>query len=163
MKNIVWLASYPKSGNTWFRVFLSNYFEDKEEPVGLNELKKTSIASSPVEFEELTGLNPFEMYPDEVDLYRPDLYRAISNSETCEDGFLFKKTHDAYTRNKDGKPLFPKDVSIATIYFIRNPLDVCVSYANHESKSTERLLEFILNEKSYLSGKRSGQLRQILL
>ena len=26
MKKIIWISSYPKSGNTWVRYFLSNYF-----------------------------------------------------------------------------------------------------------------------------------------
>ena len=66
MKNIVWLASYPKSGNTWFRMFLANYEQNAEKPLPLENIESPPIASSSVDFEEQTGLNPFELYPDEV-------------------------------------------------------------------------------------------------
>ena len=73
MKNIVWLASYPKSGNTWFRMFLANYLHERETPASLDEIEKTGISSSAPDFERETSLNPFELYADEVDLYRPDV------------------------------------------------------------------------------------------
>ncbi|MEA1877570.1 MAG: sulfotransferase domain-containing protein [Bacteroidota bacterium] len=131
MKNIVWLASYPKSGNTWFRMFLSNYLGDKDEPATLNEIYHSSIVSAAQDFEEELGLNPFEMYGDEVDLYRPELFRILLDYHTDEKEPLFKKVHDAYTLNSKGEEFFPGEVSKAVLYFIRNPLDVCVSYANH--------------------------------
>ena len=38
MGNIVWLASYPKSGNTWLRAFLHNLMTDAEQPVDINKM-----------------------------------------------------------------------------------------------------------------------------
>ena len=35
---IHWLASYPKSGNTWMRAYLANYLMDPDEPVSINDL-----------------------------------------------------------------------------------------------------------------------------
>jgi len=40
MGNIVWLASYPKSGNTWLRAFLANLVANRAEPVALNDLPR---------------------------------------------------------------------------------------------------------------------------
>ena len=161
MKNIVWLASYPKSGNTWFRMFLANYEKDRESAVSFEEIESTPIASSAVDFEEQIGMNPFELYPEEVDSYRPDMYRILS--EEVEKGkILYKKAHDAYTLNCNGEPLFPEEVSKCAVYFVRNPLDVCVSYANHGAGKTEKTVDFILDETSSLAGKRK-QLRQILM
>lgn len=163
MNNIVWLVSYPKSGNTWFRMFLANYLTNSEEPLTLQEIQSASISSSAVDFEDTIGFNPFEMTPEEVDLYRPEMYRLLSKVME-ENGLPFyKKTHDAYTTNKDGEPLFPEKVSRCAVYFVRNPLDVCVSFANHGEDKIAKKTEFIINEEATLSGKRSGQLRQILL
>ena len=39
MGNIVWLASYPKSGNTWMRAFLANLIANRQDPVPLGELR----------------------------------------------------------------------------------------------------------------------------
>lgn len=161
-KNIIWLASYPKSGNTWFRMFLANYLRNSLTPVSLEEIESTPIASNAVDFEEVSGLNPFELSEEEVDLYRPDMYRYLSENEETEAGILYKKTHDAYIHNAHNIPLFPKEVSKGAVYFVRNPLDVCVSYANHGAGKIERTVQFLQNEKAQLAGKKTGQLRQLL-
>jgi hypothetical protein len=161
-KNIVWLVSYPKSGNTWFRMFLANYLKNGIEPVSLEEIERAPIASSAVNFEESCSLNPFELSNDEVDLYRPDMYRFLSKNEDLKAGVLYKKTHDAFTFNKHDLPLFPEEVSKGVVYFVRNPLDVCVSYANHSSSIIKTTLQLMINEKAQLSGRRTGQLRQQL-
>ena len=160
MKNLVWLVSYPKSGNTWFRIFLTNYLKNNQKPASLEEIESTPIAGNAGLFEETTGLNPFEMMPDEVDLYRPDIYRIVSEEN---DSISYRKAHDAYTLNTKGEPLFPEEVSKAAVYFIRNPLDVCVSYANHSAGKIEKTIDLLLNEKGAIAGRKSGQLRQLLL
>ena len=40
MSGIYWLASYPKSGNTWLRALLTNYRRDSDTPVDINELER---------------------------------------------------------------------------------------------------------------------------
>jgi hypothetical protein len=161
-KNIVWLASYPKSGNTWFRMFLANYLKNSLTPLSLEEIERTPIASNAEDFEEVSGLNPFELTANEVDLYRPDVYRFLSQNAVYEEEILYKKTHDAYSYNGHDVPLFPKELSKGAVYFVRNPLDVCVSYANHSAGKIEQTLRLLLNEKAQIAGKKSGQLRQHL-
>ena len=118
MKNIVWLASYPKSGNTWFRMLLANYLADIVSPLLFSDITDASIASSAVDFEEEIGLNPFELTPDEVDLYRPELYRILS--ENNPSGIQYKKVHDAYIRNQNNVPLCSPEVSMAAVYFVQD-------------------------------------------
>jgi hypothetical protein len=163
VKNIVWLVSYPKSGNTWFRMFLANYLKNRAGPVSLEEIESTPISSNAVDFEEVIGLNPFELTTDEVDFYRPDLYRLLSEEAEKTGEPSYKKTHDAYTQNKNGEPLFPEEVSKSAVYFVRNPMDVCVSYANHSTKEIPNTLAFLLNEEASVAGNKSGQLRQMLM
>jgi hypothetical protein len=163
MKNIVWLVSYPKSGNTWFRMFLANYLRKSTDPLPLNEIESTRIASNAEDFENYINLNPFELTPDEVDLFRPDMYLTLSAEAKESEKILLKKVHDAYTINANEYPIFPEDVSQCAIYFVRNPLDVCVSYANHSTDNIESKVEFILDEEASIAGKKNGQLRQILL
>src|SRR3546814_6330376 len=40
MPGILWLASYPKSGNTWMRVFLANLILDEPEPLPLQRINE---------------------------------------------------------------------------------------------------------------------------
>jgi len=163
MKNIVWLVSYPKSGNTWFRMFLANYLKNKPEPASLDEIESTPISSSAIDFEEVIGLNPFELTAEEVDFYRPDMYRILSQKAEMEGETSYKKTHDAYTLNAKGEPLFPKQITRSAVYFVRNPMDVCVSYANHNAGKIDSSVNFLLNEEAHLAGNKTGQLRQELL
>jgi len=163
MKNIVWLVSYPKSGNTWFRMFLANYLKNKPEPASLDEIESTPISSCATDFEEAIGLNPFELTAEEVDLYRPDLYRILSQQQEIGAEISYKKTHDAYTVNATGEPLFPKEITRVAVYFVRNPMDVCVSYANHSAGKIDSTLNLLLNEEAQVAGNREGQLRQKLL
>ena len=134
-----------------------------EKPLPLEKIESTPIASSAVDFEEQTGLNPFELYPDEVDAYRPDMYRALSEKIEKKEENCYKKVHDAYTLNKNGEPISPEDVSKCAMYFVRNPFDVCVSYANHGAKKIEKTFKLLLNEEAFIAGGSQGQLRQKLL
>ncbi|MBN2682313.1 MAG: sulfotransferase domain-containing protein [Bacteroidales bacterium] len=162
-KNIIWLASYPKSGNTWFRVFLSNLLLDSKEPVSINQLEKTPIASARNIFDEITGLSSGELNFDETDLLRPDVYREYANSE---DGLRFLKIHDAYTFLTNGKPMIPESVTKSAIYFIRNPLDVAVSFAHHSNTTTVNMVKAMNNTNYAFCSKTDrihNQLRQKLL
>ncbi len=144
-KNIVWLASYPKSGNTWFRVFLSNLLEEKEEPAHINELSYTPIASARTPFDEATGIPSADLTHDEIDNLRPEVYKYMANNS---DELQFRKVHDAYTYLPDGRPLFPPEVSRSAVYFIRNPLDVAISFAHHSAREPQRMIE-VLNNPEY--------------
>ncbi|MFT5141281.1 MAG: hypothetical protein ACI9CB_002954, partial [Rhodothermales bacterium] len=46
MGNLFWIASYPKSGNTWMRAFIENYLQNLDQPVDINELFKLSTAET---------------------------------------------------------------------------------------------------------------------
>ena len=61
MSGILWLASYPKSGNTWFRTFLTNFMADRERPVSINELDSGQIASAREPFDEALGYESGEL------------------------------------------------------------------------------------------------------
>lgn len=128
MRQIVWLASYPKSGNTWLRLLLANLMSDGDEPVDINELGLGQVASSRRIFDAVAGIEAGELTHGEVDRIRPDVYRTMA--ERAHDT-IFVKVHDAYQRLDDGGLLFPDEVTRGAVYLVRNPLDVCVSLAYH--------------------------------
>lgn len=161
-KNIIWLASYPKSGNTWFRVFLTNLLYESETPASINDLAETSISSSRKIFDEYTGLSSADLTFDEIDRLRPDVYRMQSDES---DELLFKKVHDKYYKVDHNQPLFPAEISKGAIYFIRNPLDVLVSFAYHSAKPVSKMIESINNSEYAFCDKNDklpNQLRQLL-
>src|SRR6056297_24894 len=97
----VWLASYPKSGNTWFRVFLSNLLYPEFAPVDPNRLPLNNlIASARSPFHEIVGVPPSLLSPDEIDSLRPSVDQIIGRDWSRP--ICVRKAHDAYTYLPDG-------------------------------------------------------------
>ena len=163
-ERILWLASYPKSGNTWFRVFLANLQLDGEQPVDINILNnQIGMASSRQLFDEASAVEASQLSHKEIDAMRPDTYRFTAGESKTR---LYLKVHDAYTYLPDGAPMFPLEVTEGTIYFIRNPLDVAVSFAHHSNVSIDEIIQRMNDPRHTLCGKNDGldvQLRQRLL
>lgn len=163
MGKIVWLASYPKSGNTWFRIFLSNLRGDLNKPADINDLDRAPIASARGIFDDEVGIEASDLTPGEIDRLRPELYEnlAAESEET-----LFMKVHDAYTLVDGQTPLFPAAATRGVIYILRNPLDVAVSFADHMGQDTDSAITGMANEKNSFCNttkKLHSQLRQKLL
>jgi aryl sulfotransferase len=158
-KHIVWLASYPKSGNTWFRVFLSNLLSGKEEPVSINELYSTPIASSRSLFDTIAGVSGSDLTQEEIEELRPEVYRQIA-MEAQET--IFHKVHDAWRLTPSGKSMFPAEVTKGVIYFIRNPLDVTVSFAFHGSRPPGKMIRQVNNKNHAFCQKNDRIYNQLL-
>ena len=93
---------------------------------------------------------------------RPDVYR-MQSMESEE--LLFKMVHDKFYWIDKDQALFPSEISKGVIYFIRNPLDVLVSFAYHSAKPVSKMTA-ALNDSNYAfcdkNDKLQTQLRQIL-
>lgn len=162
MGGIYWLASYPKSGNTWFRTFLKNLIEDGDEPADINDLSIGNVASSRVWLDEVLGFDTAELDPDEVDRLRPEVYRWSLR----DDAIGYHKIHDAYTSTLNGEPLVSREATLGALYILRNPLDVAPSYANHNHSSIDDAITRMSEHDHALCKSRKGlpnQVRQRLL
>lgn len=163
MKGIIWIASYPKSGNTWFRVFLTNLLQNGPEPADINSLEQTPIASARGIFDDLAGIAAADLLPEETERLRPAIYRLLAE-EARES--LFMKIHDAYTHSDAGLPLFGGEGVAGAIYIIRNPLDVAVSNTHHNSSDNDTAITRMADESNVLAAGRkklADQLAQRLL
>src|SRR4051794_17975654 len=115
---IVWLASFPKSGNTWFRIFLANLAAGEPGPADINRFaERGGIASSRHEFEAATMLDSGLMSHADIDCLRPRIYEAIAAEQTEQ---RWIKVHDAFTYTAAGEPLFGRGVARAAIYLVRD-------------------------------------------
>jgi len=123
--SIVWLASYPKSGNTWVRAFLTRYLAS-EEAFDLQNLVGADLSNRRDLFDDLMGVTSSDLTEDEIDLNRPEYHRRLF-AETA--GPCFAKVHNAWSRNRAGAAIFPADISRGAVLILRNPLDVAPSYA----------------------------------
>jgi len=144
MGNIVWLASYPKSGNTWMRAFLANLIANRNDPVPLNELARyCEDEARPEFFSALAGRPSTELTLDEIIALRPQVHAAIAANAR---GTRFVKTHN-YAGSIDGHPLHNPAVTAGAIYVVRNPLDVAVSMTHHFGLSVDAAIERLANEQ----------------
>lgn len=161
---IVWLASYPKSGNTWLRILLSNYLNTENDlPVDINKINASIISSSRTVFDDQLPFLSSDLTYEEIDNLRPLAYQAISDESKS---YQYIKTHDAFTINQNGKELFPLGASKALIYIVRNPLDVAISFAHHSHISIDKSIQHLNKDDFALSNKHkklNSQLRQKLL
>jgi len=135
----IWLASYPKSGNTWFRILVANLWSKHDVPIDINKIDSTdSIASGRNPFDRQTLIDSALLTDDEIDRLRPAAYAYAASGNTLADPddpcfpIRFVKAHDAYTRNDLGEPLLGGAKGAAgAILFVRDPRDVAASFAHH--------------------------------
>jgi hypothetical protein len=163
-RNIVWLASYPKSGNTWFRIFLSTLLNDADE-IDLNGLKTNGIFSSREIFNAFTDVDSRYLYHDEIKNLLPHVYQKLSN-EAAKVQYI--KVHDAFTLNNQGQPTIPVEATKCALYIIRNPLDVVASFANHMDSTIDEAVTKMNDPNGSLATQKNNlntgsQLKQVML
>lgn len=165
MRRTVWLASYPKSGNTWFRIFLANLLHPEQAPVDLNQLpQQAPIASSRMYFDDLLGAPSALLTPLESARLRPAADRELNR--TWEEPHLLRKVHDAYTWAGDGRPMLGQAPDFAAIYLLRAPWDVAMSMTNHFDCTPDEAVDHLCDPQFAVALSRKGlggQLAQRLL
>lgn len=125
---ILWLASYPKSGNTWLRAFLANYLRNAAEPQDINALPEFALGDMRIEpYARISGKDQAALSREEINRLRPEAHRALAAAST---GLVPVKTHSAVATIA-GIPTITPDVTFGAIYVIRNPLDVAASFSHH--------------------------------
>jgi len=124
MTRTVWLASYPKSGNTWLRMLIANLSARDGKPVDINDLpERGGIASARGPFDHLLLIDSGLLSHDEIDSLRPRVYEELARGaqdDEYDDEYddehdeapdappvRFVKVHDAYTLTPNGEPRLP--------------------------------------------------------
>ena len=149
MKSIVWLASYPKSGNTWLRIFLANYLFNTRRPLPINEVHRVGIGDGiPQTYRAVAGPHFDPNNLEHCLKYREPMLRAIVRNGAQ---INLVKTHN--TRGKvDGVRLIPPELTRSAIYVLRNPLDVAVSFAHHYNASHDDVIRAFQDSSHILAG-----------
>jgi hypothetical protein len=155
-KKPIWLASYPKSGNTWTRLFLTALLKEKE--VDINNIATDGIISGRNVIDSTLGINSAEVTEKDYLEFRPFLYDKWSENHTNKE-YLLVKVHDACILN--GVILFPKTITRGTIYILRNPFDMAASTANHHGVSIDMAVKMLCNNKHALAYNKKSLNNQI--
>ncbi len=171
----MWLASYPKSGNTWFRMIAANLRRDT--PVDINDVPgQGGIASARGRF-DATMLFPAGLLThEECDRLRPAVHvAAASDDPDAEsdndpaarvgqiDDVRFIKTHDAWTIAGDGEEPVLGGTAAAerAILLVRDPRDVVASLAHHNRQTIDQAITFMARPDAALCGRRDRQHNQL--
>jgi len=142
MGRIVWLASYPKSGNTWVRAFLHNYITDAQAPHGINKLHEFSASECNAAFFRVHDARPASLYTEaDAQRLRPAVHADLTR---LHDDLVFVKTHNAALA-VHGVPLCTPAVTAGAIYIVRDPRDVAVSYARYTGRDLDEIIAFMGN------------------
>ena len=140
---IIWLASYPKSGNTWVRSFISALYYHNEGENDFSNLKKIKQFPTRSVFENFT-----ENTQDVVQVYKN--WINVQNFLNLDNQIKFLKTHHVNCIINNYK--FTDDEnSLGAIYIVRDPRNVLLSVKNHFSLSNyENAKDFIFREKHWV-------------
>ncbi len=157
---IMWLASYPRSGNTWTRVFLYNMsrvMAGKRGPAKLSDVTRFVAWEVGVFAEVHGGSGLSKLTRQEIADLRPKLQAAVA---ARREGLTFLKTHSA--RSVDcGAPIINEDVTRGAIYVLRNPLDVAVSYAKHMGIGVDRAIAW-MEMPGWTSARTDKQIHEVI-
>jgi hypothetical protein len=135
-QGIVWIASYPRSGNTWVRTFISALIDvgRGNTPAGINQIDRHSTWESGVgEFRAVLGKDPRSVGSRELAKARQKVQERVAAGAR---GRIFVKTHLAAVRNA-GEFTINWRVTQKAVYLVRNPLDVACSLAAHYNVSID--------------------------
>ena len=136
---ITWIASYPKSGNTWVRSFLANYLSNNEY-FDFKQLKKIDKFPREILFKEL-NINKNDFNDIASNWIPMQSFINLKNQLT------YLKTHNAMMTINNYK--FTDSVNTnGFIYLVRDPRDVIISYASHNNQSLEETLEIMTSNFS---------------
>ena len=144
---IVWLASYPKSGNTWVRIFISTLLYSSEKTkVDINKqhLKQFPNRSN---FKNLTNnfLNLDELSKN---------YISAQDIINLEKGIKFYKTHSANWKNFEKNYYFTNyENSLGVIHIVRDPRNVITSILDYYNKENyQEALNFLIDRGKVVGG-----------
>ena len=139
---IFWIASYPKSGNTWLRTLLSTYY----------------YSSDGVYDEKL--LKNIDQFPTKKYLLNFEYNKKIVG-DTCkhwirsqekiniDKKLRFLKTHNAFGK-VNNFDFTNSENSIGCLYIVRDPRNVFTSVKNHYELDNDKAIKWMTNEKQFI-------------
>ena len=140
---IIWIASYPKSGNTWVRMFLRSYFLPDGKSFSINS--KGSDAFEALNFPETKTLQELNIDFNKFENIVKN-WVSIQDYINLNNKTNFLKTHNGnFTINN--YPFTNTDNTAGGIYIVRDPRDVAVSMSHHSNMNNENVVEHLITNQ----------------
>jgi len=140
---IIWITSYPKSGNTWIRSFLTSLLYNNDKENAFSNLDR---------IKQFPGRSLFKNFVHNFQSI-DEVYKNWLNVQSyinLDNKIKFLKTHHANCLIKNYK-LFDDIESLGAIHIVRDPRNVLTSIKNHLALNDfDEAKKFILSEKEWL-------------
>ncbi len=137
---IIWIASYPKSGNTWVRSFITAYYFCKEGIFNIENLKFIEDYPNKQFFKE-------QVKEGEIHKHWDESQKRLVDQKKVK----FLKTHNSLIKAFGNNFTQPK-YSLGIIHIIRDPRNIITSVKNHNDfKTYDKALDFMQNDNAILN------------
>tara|TARA_B100001109_G_scaffold112350_1_gene91716 strand:+ start:148 stop:1002 length:855 start_codon:yes stop_codon:yes gene_type:complete len=139
---IFWIASYPKSGNTWLRALISSYYYSEDGKFDEKIISKIG------QFPEKRHFTSFD-YDQNVVTDTARFWLKAQEKINLDKKLNFFKTHNAFGSVNNSLFTDAKN-SIGALYVVRDPRNVITSLKNHYELNNDQALKWMQNENNYI-------------
>ncbi|MDC0520220.1 sulfotransferase domain-containing protein [Candidatus Pelagibacter sp.] len=146
---IIWLASYPKSGNTWLRSLLATYYFSRDGLFNFDILRNIDQFPSSTYFKKYKDLF---LKPESTSKYWILEQKRINQNKKLK----FFKTHNALCKI-DNNSFTNSENTLGAIYIIRDPRKVVSSLAHHYQVDNDQAFKFMQTEKNAIYQKEDNR------
>ena len=143
---IRWISSYPKSGNTWVRLFLMAYADPAVFDINQRSADHTQDTNSEI-YKKVSPVDGKDLTDTEVRLLRGAV--LVQMVRQTPDNMLYLKTHSSNI-STNNLAWIPPEYTDRALYIIRDPRDVVVSLADHMDSSVDDTIKVMANEDQKL-------------
>jgi hypothetical protein len=148
---VCWLASYPKSGNTWLRAVHAAAVTRAD--IDINRLPSALAPATRALLDDALGLSTSDLTVAEVEALRPRVDELLAGSL---DRPVLRKVHDAYLPGAGGEPVVSVAAARGVLYLLRDPRDVAVSLVGHTGLPIDAVVGLMANPAAVLAAARDG-------
>jgi hypothetical protein len=151
MQNLFWIAGYPKSGNTWVRLFIAAI--TRERPNAFAAMEETALQCSARLMVAAVRGGAFA-YSHKLDVLADRAFIQRNFNERLDrraggGRHLLVKSH-SYAGSVNGQLQIAEGVAAKAIIVIRNPFDVCLSFSRHHGLDVGDAVEAMCNAAAML-------------
>ena len=138
---IIWLASYPKSGNTWIRAFLASYLYSNSSETLFKKMSKIRAFPKKNYFLDIVEEEEIKKNKMLIFKYYIDAQKKYNQNKSLK----IIKTHN-FWGSINGYEFSNKHNTCGAIYIVRDPRSVAVSFAHHANVTLGESVEQLFNE-----------------
>ena len=154
LKKIIWIASYPKSGNTWLRAIISSMLYASEGKFNFELLKLIPVFENLYRYDFVKKLNSSDHKKIKDDIkflskYWIESQKLLVFNTDINPIYNIFKTHSAnLTANNNN--FTNSKLTLGTIYIVRDPREVAVSYSRFKGQAIDETIDFLSSKGAVL-------------